>query len=50
MSRQISYPVALTPAQIKRVRTALRTVAGEYDELSIEELEERILPGLNAQN
>ena len=47
MSRQITQPVALTPAQVERVRTALRCAASEYAELTIEELEERILPGLN---
>jgi hypothetical protein len=50
MSRQITHTVALTPAQVERVRTALRSAAGEYAELTIEELEDRILPGLSATN
>ena len=44
-------PTALTPGQVERVRTALRAAAGEYAEvlqLGAEELEERIMPGLNA--
>ena len=44
-------PGALTVEQVERVRTALRFAAGEYaggPELSVEELEERIAPGLNS--
>ena len=43
---------ALTVEQVERVRAALRYAAGEYEglELTIEELEERIAPGLNATN
>ncbi len=39
---------ALTSEQVERVRTALRSAAGEYPEvleLGAQELEERILPG-----
>jgi hypothetical protein len=57
MSRHIytatQSPGALTPEQAARVRTALRAAAGEFAEaleLSLEELEERITPGLNATN
>jgi hypothetical protein len=56
MSRHIyiqsaESPSALTPGQVERVRTALRSAAGEYAgvlELGAEELEERIMPGLNS--
>ena len=44
---------ALTAEQAERVRTALRSAAGEYagaEELGIEELEERIAPGLSSTN
>ena len=44
---------ALTPEQVERVRTALRSAAGEYAqalELGVEELEARIMPGLSATN
>ena len=44
---------ALTPGQVERVRTALRSAAGEYAqvlELGAEALEERIMPGLNSTN
>jgi hypothetical protein len=58
MSRQIytesiQSPGALTPEQAARVRTALRAAAGEFAEsfeLSLEELEERVTPGLNSAN
>ena len=43
-------PDALTPAQVERIRTALRSAAGEYAEpfeLGAEELEQRIMPGLS---
>lgn len=43
----------LTPEQVARVRTALRSAAGEYTEaleLTGEELEERIAPGLSSTN
>ena len=46
-------PGALTPEQVERVRTALRSAAGEYAEaleLGVEELEQRIMPGLNSTN
>jgi|KBSSwiStaDraftv2_1062776.scaffolds.fasta_scaffold1562290_2 hypothetical protein len=43
-------PAELTPAQVERVRTALRSAAGEYVELTIEELEDRILPGFSSTN
>jgi hypothetical protein len=44
---------ALTTEEAERVRTALRSAAGEYAqalELTAEELEERIAPGLNSTN
>ena len=44
---------ALTVEQVERVRTALRSAAGEYAgglELSVEELEERIAPGFSSTN
>jgi hypothetical protein len=58
MSRHIytqsaQSPGALTPEQVERVRTALHSAAGEYAEalaLGAEELEERIMPGLNIAN
>jgi hypothetical protein len=43
-------PSALTSEQFERVRTALRSAAGEYLELGVEELEERILPGFSSTN
>jgi hypothetical protein len=46
-------PSALTPGQVERVRTALRSAAGEYAEvleLGVEELEERIMPGFSSTN
>ena len=46
-------PGALTTEQVERVRTALRSAAGEYAEaleLGAEELEQRIMPGLNIGN
>jgi hypothetical protein len=58
MSRHIytqsaQSPGALTPEQVERVRTALRSTAGEHAEaveLTAEELEERITPGLSSTN
>lgn len=55
MSRPLFYqsaksPAALTPEQLERVRTALRSAAGEFVELGAEELEERILPGMVSNN
>ena len=55
MSRHISTqftqsPGALTPEQVERVRTALRSAAGECLELGPDELEERILPGFSSTN
>ena len=58
MSRHIYTPSvpsrgALTPEQAERVRTALRSAAGEYADalaLGAEELEARIMPGLSATN
>ena len=55
MSHHTLHPVpqspgALTPEQVERVRTALRSAAGEYAEaleLGAEELEQRIMPGLS---
>ena len=44
---------ALTPDQLDRVRTALRSAAGEYAEaleLGAEELEQRIMPGFSSTN
>jgi hypothetical protein len=44
---------ALTTEQVERVRTALRSAAGEYAqalELTAEELEERIAPGYVIKN
>ena len=44
---------ALSPEQVQRVRTALRSAAGEYAEvlqLGGEELEERIAPGFSGTN
>ena len=44
---------ALTPEQVERVRTALRSAAGEYAdvlELGAEELEARIMPGFSSTN
>jgi hypothetical protein len=44
---------ALTAEQVDRVRTALRSAADEYAgalEFAVEELEERITPGLSATN
>lgn len=46
-------PHALTSEMVERVRTALRSAAGEYAEafeLTGEELEERIAPGLSSTN
>jgi hypothetical protein len=55
MSRSIytQSPGALTEEQVDRVRTALRSAAGEYaevHELGAEELEERIMPGFSSTN
>lgn len=44
---------ALTTEQVERVRTALRSAAGEDAqalELTAEQLEDRIAPGLGATN
>jgi hypothetical protein len=44
---------ALTPEQVERIRVALRSAAGDHAgalELAVEELEERIAPGLGATN
>ena len=44
---------ALTAEQVERVRAALCSAAGEYTgalDREVEELEERILPGLAATN
>ena len=44
---------ALTPEQVERVHTALRSAAGESAEaleLGVEELEERIMPGFAGTN
>ena len=52
-SDQVPSYNLLTPEQARRVRTALVSAAGEYArawELGVEELEERIAPGLNATN
>jgi hypothetical protein len=52
-SQSPQSPDALTPAQVERVRTALRSAAGEYAEpfeLGAEELEERIMPGFSSTN
>ena len=58
MSRHLDTPSAqsadaLTPEQVERVRTALRSAAGEYAEalaLGAEELEARIMPGYVGTN
>ena len=52
-SQSLQSPDALTPEQAARVRTALRSAAGEYAEvleLGFEELEERIMPGFSSTN
>ena len=49
-TQTVSSPGALTPEQLERDRTALRSAAGEFLELGVEELEERILPGFAGTN